>query len=360
VKFVIPQKDLIKVLKPAFEAVPSRPTHPVLNNLKLTVSDGRLTVCGTDLRTTVVTSQTCKVVSEGAITVPAKLFCNIVSSVNGDVSIELKNESLLLVHSQGEYSFNTLPVDEFPGIDKVEVNHTITGDFTEALSRVMVAASDEETKRILTGIRLKYHDKEDRFDVAATNGHFLCKHDISPTMVEGDGFDSCVLPKLAVSIAIKYATESIEIGVADRYVKLVANDVTIIGNILDGTYPVVEQLIPPESNDVSKMLIEPKLLLEAINRLSVLSKDDPIVFKLANNALEVSRLSRDICSGVESITVSGIGDIQVAFNCNYLKDIINTAKLFPEIRFGFTSPTSSCIIKTHEWLSLLMPIQVRN
>lgn len=358
-KFVIPQKDLIRVLKPAFEAVPSRPTHPILNNLKLTVSDGRLTVCGTDLRTTVITSQVCEVISEGAITVPAKLFCNIVGSVNGDVSIDLKDGSLIMIHSQGEYSFNTLPVNEFPEIDKVEVNHTITGDFTKALSRVMVAVSDDETKRILTGIRLKYHDKDDRFDLAATNGHFLCKHDISPTMVEGNGFDSCVLPKLAVSIAIKYATESIEIGVADRYVKLVANNVTIISNILDGTYPVVEQLIPPESNDVSKMLIEPKLLLEAIDRLSVLSKDDPIVFKLADDALEISRLSVDICSGVESIPVSGIGEIQIAFSCNYLKDIINTAKLFPEIRFGFTSPASPCIMKTNEWLSLLMPIQIR-
>ena len=99
-KIVCSQTELNNALQLVSRAVSSRPTHPVLANLLLTADQGtnRISLTGFDLNLGIQTSFNASVERSGAITVPAKLFSEIVSKLSIDSSITLNSD----IESQNE------------------------------------------------------------------------------------------------------------------------------------------------------------------------------------------------------------------------------------------------------------------
>ena len=364
-RFTVSSKVFIEALKPAVEAIGTKSSHPILTHVKVVASAeaGTITICGTDLRLTVIAeiNENVGVVRSGETTIPSKLLADIVSSINGDITLTLNDgeNTVVLTHPSGEYKINVMGVDEFPSVDSFEVNHVIVGDFAKSFKQALQAVSDDETKRILCGIRVKYHKNDDIFDLGATTGHFAIKKGIQPTVVETKKFDECVIPSKCVKVAIKYATDKMELHIGDRYVKILVNNITLIAPLLDGTYPNLESLIRNKKDSTSAFLINPKKLYESIERLSVVDKSNPIVFNFGDGSLQIKRLSQDVCDGNETLGIEqNIGSLEVAFNCRYLKDIINEVKHLDDVCFGFQQPTSPCLIDHGDWICLLMPVKI--
>ena len=80
-KLVCSQSELSASLQLVSRAVAGRPTHPVLANVLLTADagTGRLSLTGFDLSLGIQTSFNASVETSGAITLPARLFGEIVS-----------------------------------------------------------------------------------------------------------------------------------------------------------------------------------------------------------------------------------------------------------------------------------------
>ncbi|MCX5937613.1 MAG: DNA polymerase III subunit beta, partial [Cyanobium sp. LacPavin_0920_WC12_MAG_62_9] len=90
-KLVCSQSELSSSLQLVSRAVAGRPTHPVLANVLLTADagTGRLSLTGFDLSLGIQTSLSASVETSGAITLPAKLFGEIVSRLSADSPITL-------------------------------------------------------------------------------------------------------------------------------------------------------------------------------------------------------------------------------------------------------------------------------
>ena len=90
-KLVCSQSELSSSLQLVSRAVAGRPTHPVLANVLLTADagTGRLSITGFDLSLGIQTSLSASVETSGAITLPAKLFGEIVSRLSADSPITL-------------------------------------------------------------------------------------------------------------------------------------------------------------------------------------------------------------------------------------------------------------------------------
>jgi DNA polymerase III subunit beta len=78
-KFSVTQSILNENLSLVSRAVPSRPSHPVLANILVRASNGQVSMLGFDLSLAIQTSFEAQVEEEGVITLPAKLFGDIVS-----------------------------------------------------------------------------------------------------------------------------------------------------------------------------------------------------------------------------------------------------------------------------------------
>ena len=79
-KLVCSQTELNAALQLVSRAVAARPTHPVLANVLLTADAGtdRLSLTGFDLNLGIQTSLAATVETSGAVTLPARLFGEIV------------------------------------------------------------------------------------------------------------------------------------------------------------------------------------------------------------------------------------------------------------------------------------------
>ena len=80
-KIQVTQENLSKAISAvARVAVSSRNPLPILNNILLRTENNRLTISATNLEIAITEHIGAKVTHEGAITVPAKLFQEFISS----------------------------------------------------------------------------------------------------------------------------------------------------------------------------------------------------------------------------------------------------------------------------------------
>ena len=125
-KLVCSQSELNAALQLVSRAVASRPTHPVLANVLLTADAGtdRLSLTGFDLNLGIQTSLAASVETSGAVTLPARLFVEIVSRLSSDSPITLSTdesgEQVELTSLSGSYQMRGMPADDFPDLPLVE------------------------------------------------------------------------------------------------------------------------------------------------------------------------------------------------------------------------------------------------
>ena len=119
-KLVCSQAELNASLQLVSRAVAGRPTHPVLANVLLTADagTGRLSLTGYDLSLGIQTSLAASVQTSGAITLPARLFGEIVARMPADSPISLScaeaSEQVELTSASGSYQMRGMPADDFP------------------------------------------------------------------------------------------------------------------------------------------------------------------------------------------------------------------------------------------------------
>lgn len=121
-KLVCSQAELSSSLQLISRAVAARPTHPVLANVLLTAdaATGRLSLTGFDLSLGIQTSLPAAVESSGAITLPARLFGEIVSRLSADSPLTLSctegEEQVELTSLSGSYRMRGMPAEDFPDL----------------------------------------------------------------------------------------------------------------------------------------------------------------------------------------------------------------------------------------------------
>src|SRR6266550_9450786 len=91
------QENLNKGLQTVGKAVANKTTLPVLNNILISTDRGRLKLAATNLEVGITNWVGCQVEEEGAITVPAKLLVDFVSSLpNEHVKMSLDERTRTL------------------------------------------------------------------------------------------------------------------------------------------------------------------------------------------------------------------------------------------------------------------------
>jgi DNA polymerase-3 subunit beta len=179
-KLVCSQSELSASLQLVSRAVAARPTHPVLANVLLTADagTGRLSLTGFDLSLGIQTSIAADVEASGAITLPARLFGEIVARLAADSPITLQcaegAEQVELTSLSGSYQMRAMPAEDFPDLPLVQSGQPIrlaADALVKGLRATLFASSGDEAKQLLTGVHLSLADA--CLECAATDGHRL-------------------------------------------------------------------------------------------------------------------------------------------------------------------------------------------
>ena len=109
------QENLSRGLAIVGRAVASRPTLPVLSHVLLSTQDGQLQLAATDLEQFIVCRIGAKVEEEGEITVPARLFVDLVNSLPAErIELSLDEQTLHLQCAKNEADIKGIDAQEFP------------------------------------------------------------------------------------------------------------------------------------------------------------------------------------------------------------------------------------------------------
>lgn len=373
---VISQSLFSPAIATVSRAVASRPTHPILGNIKLVADEDNqtLTLTGFDLSIAIVMPLPAQIITGGAITLPSKLLGDIVSRLP-DEDITLFNTAALeetanlvtLTCGSGKYQINSLPVTEFPELPEIDSSESFYIDVAtlrNGLLATMIAVSADETKRILTGISVT--SREDSLEFAATDGHRLSV--LKNAVEDGQEF-SAVIPTKALKVLDNLIGNqdlpiSLKIDEANTNAIFELANGILITRLLDGTYPNYRQLLPKDT--ARKITVERKLFMAALERIAVLADQKNNIVKITTDnpeqEISLSVDSPDVATGRETVSVQMSGDdLEIAFNVKYLSDGLKTMHT-DEVQFQFNAANQPALIVPiggDEQTYLLMPVQIR-
>jgi DNA polymerase III subunit beta len=387
-KFVCTQHDLNINLALVSRAVSTRPTHPVLANIKIAAtSDPELIqLTGFDLSLGIQTSFGAQVEDEGVLTLPAKLLADIVAKLpSGEITIDDEaGENLVTITSAcGRYQVRGMSAEEFPelpSIEQGETNQLSATAFIDGLKGSLVACSQDESKQVLTGVYLKV--EPERLEFAATDGHRLGIVEVYPNSLaessaeNAEPVEKATTSSFEVTVPAKALRELEKmLGTGqegDRLGLQLEQGQVVFGwgerklttRTLEGKYPDYRLLIPKQFQ--RQITLDRKQLLSALERTAVLADQTNLVkFSIdsAKQSIDLSVESQDRGSGRESLAAQISGaDLDIAFNIKYLMDGLKTL-LTQEITINLNGPLEPVILTPLGGVKmtyLVMPVQLRS
>jgi DNA polymerase-3 subunit beta len=382
-KLVCSQAELSASLQLVSRAVASRPTHPVLANVLLTAdaATNRLSLTGFDLQLGIQTTLPASVESSGALTLPARLFSEIVTRLSSDSPITLQceegQEQLELTSLSGSYQMRGMSADDFPDLPLVQTGTPIQLDpdaLVKGLRATLFASSADEAKQLLTGVHL--HLDATGFECAATDGHRLAvwrlphlQAEAAPAEAE-EPFAVTVparsLRELERLLTGRPSTDPLSLFSDRGQVVLLWADQVLTTRRLEGTYPNYRQLIPASfSRSVS---LDRRAFTASLERVAVLADQHNNVVKIAldpaRGLVTISVDAQDVGSGSEQLAAEVEGEpIDVAFNVRYLLDglkAIGTERVSLRCNAPTTPAVLSPVADEGDYTYLVMPVQIRS
>jgi len=360
--FKTSQENLLAGVQIVQNIVSSKSPLPILSNILLEVKGTKLRLNTTDLDIGISCEIPVDIIEEGAITIPAKRFGDIIRELpSGDITISVKkNNQVDIEGRQCRFKLGGLPRDEFPKFPEFKDKEAIQieqSTLKEMLRLTSFAVSHEESRYVLNGILIEISDNVIR--IVATDGRRLAK-------VEKK-LPAAIKKEVTVIIPIKAVQEisrnlrdegTLSLIVGANQVLFDINDVLIATRIIEGEFPNYNQVIPKPAKN--RITMNTQDVLSSIRRANLLSTPDfqAVKFEIFTNKLVISKSTPDVGESREVIPVEYDGEeIMVGFNPQLLIDFlknINDEQVHMEI-LGTDKPA---VIRLQDYLYLALPMRV--
>ncbi|HEX3539230.1 MAG TPA: DNA polymerase III subunit beta [Acidimicrobiales bacterium] len=378
-KFRCERDVLLDALSTAGRAIASRGgALPVLSGVRMEATGDELRVVGTDLDLTIQVAVGVGVLAPGVVVAPGRLVADIVRALDpGAVTVESDddNDELRISSGRSNFSVRTHPAGDFPRLPPVSgdaVQLPATG-LTEALRQVVRAASNEDSRPILTGVLMAA--EQGGLRLVATDSYRLAVRDLPGIGVLREDQKVLVpsralaeLQRLLSSAAKGTPTEDggddapaavLRLGDHDATFEL--GPVKLTTRLIEGDFPNYRQLIPSDYPNTLTVGREP--LLDAVRRVKLMVRDPntPVRIAMRSDGIELTVITQDWGQATEEVDAKYEGaEMVVAFNPNYLIDGVE-AMSSDEVQLETLDALKPATLRPTEgsdYLYLLMPVRV--
>jgi DNA polymerase III subunit beta len=361
------RNEFVDTIAWATRTVGSRPTLPSLAGVHIDASENRLVARATDLELSAEISVEVQVDEPGTVLLPGRLLGQIAARLpEMPVEVEGSPDRVVISCGRARFSVRGMPVEDFPRIpepDAEAASGVVEADrFVRLVSQVSRAASTDEARPILTGVKLE-GDKEGLVAVA-TDSYRLARRRVAWE----DGTDvEALVPARALTEAAKAAADAggqVEIVFERGQVSFLLGDRRLQTTLVEGTYPDYRQLLPEASG--SRVVADREELVEALQRVSVVAlgqANTPVVLKFSDETLELNVDTQELGEASEAIPVELDGEgLQIAFNPVFLLsgfEGMETSQVLIELHDGL----KPAVIRPHgedadqDGIYLLMPVR---
>lgn len=362
-KISLAKEALLNGLQQVQNVVTNRTTLPILSNVLIETTDGRLRMTATDMEMFSQGVVEAEVERPGATTLPARRLFNIIRELPpGVVSLDVDSKNFASIRCGSAYfRIYGLPREDFPALPDFSDATTYTLPqklLRDGLRKTSYAISTDETRYVLNGVLFSL--KDNKLTLVATDGRRLALADVEMEFPQSAETDF-IVPAKAVSELQRLLTDEgdARIAVTGNQISFQLGDTLITSKLIDGNYPNYRQVIPPDGKERIELDREP--LLEAIHRVALLTSEKSRSIKLSftRNSLEITANTPEVGEAKEELPIKYNGsDLAVAFDPDFLMDPLR-ALPNDQIYLHLTDALSPGVIKVNApFLYVLMPMRM--
>ena len=361
-KLQVTQENLNRALGAVARVANMRNPLPVLANVLIKTTNNRLSIAATNLDIAITQYVGAKITEEGSITVPARLMQDFVSSLPSGI-IELKLDETRLHISTDQYNsvINGIIADDFPVMPTIESGQTLSirgSSLKKGLQQVVFAASNDESRPVLTGVLL--HAVDGELYLAATDSYRLAEKALG----KSGASISLLIPASAMQDLLRIlgdSDEEISVTYDETQVLFRAGDTELVARLLEGKYPDYRKLIPKQftvsatlkrSDLISVTKVSSLFARESAGSVTIAVEEETQKLSIRSIA---SQLGENTASAAGKITGSG----NITLNSRYLLDALGVLG-GEEVVFGFNGKLEPTMLKdasSSDYTHIIMPLK---
>lgn len=361
-KLQVTQENLSRALNNVARVASSRNALPILSNVLIKTVDNRVCIAATNLNIAITHYIGSKVTNEGAITVPARLMQDFVASLpSGVIDIKVEGTKLHIKADKYNSTINGTLADDYPVMPQIKGGTTWSvpaGVLKQALQQVVLAASNDDARPILTGIY--FHTDNGKLYVAATDSYRLAEKKVMDLTQD----INLLVPASSMQDLLRIIVDNEEEVVVthdDQQVLFKVGDIELVTRLIDGTYPDYRKLIPDNFGTSATVSKTELVNITKVSSLFARESAGSVTLELDEDEKQIS--IRSIASQLGENTASATADVSgsagITLNSRYILDALGAIS-DTEVKISFNGKLEPCVLRGTEdenYLHLIMPLK---
>ena len=365
--FYITKEEVVKSINLTLGVVEKRQTLPILSNVLFEVDESSLKLTATDLESEISTTSTISnFKSGGKITAPARKLsdlCRLMPDL-AEIHFYLDGDNLKIETESGKYNLSTLPSEDFPVFETEDTQSQInisSQNLKNLITKTSFAMGNQDWRHYLNGLYMMIDDKV--ITTVATDAHRLAMATSSLNEASSES-TSGIVPRKSINEIGKLVgdeSENVVIQLGQTSIAANVSGTTFVSKLIEGKFPDYEQVIP--SGESSLLVVDRKNFSESLSRVSVLSSEKYKGVRIITkkDSLNISANNPEKEQGEENLSCEYQGEeIDIAFNVNYLQEILSTIDS-EKIEINFFGSEKSCLItdpNSENFKYVVMPLLI--
>ncbi len=372
-KLTIKKELLLNALNKVSKAISTKNLIPVLAGIKFELKKKKLVLTASDNDITIQTmieannDEDFKIEQEGSIIIQGKYILDIVRKLPDKyINIEVLDELKILIYTENsEFNLNGISESEYPNIGLEESKkkvHIKASVFKDIVNQTAFAASNEESKPVLTGIN--FNIVGDMLECNSTDSYRLARKVVKLESASEENYN-IVIPShniIEFSRIIDDEDGDIELHIFNNKILFKTGNLKFESRLINGTYPNTSNLLP----DDSYLVVSTNLnaFYDVIDRVSILTSDkeknivtletkgDILVLK--SSSVEIGRVEEKM-----PITKNNNEDIKISFSAKYMMEALKSFST-ETVDIHFVGEIKPILIKSSEdetLTQLVLPIR---
>ena len=340
-KILVQLQKALNMLDIAAKFVSKNSTLPILQNIYLKASIDSLLIRATDMEKYVEIEIPCEVQIEGAITINAKTFLDILKTIeseNIELSVDQKTNIMTIKTPKDTFDINGIAASEYVALPEVPQENSFVLDtlaFSKGIDHVEYAVTEKSFSPVLTGVLMKTGkwDASNKLIFVGTDSFRLSEYRVNHTNVSDF---SLIMPKALVNDMRTVVNFAIGKEVADMKVNysenliafsFVIEDIKIIATslLIQGNFPEYEREEVLPTQFVTKVMLDKNECEKAIRKIWILTRDinNFIQIETKDSKVIISSGKTDKGAGITELAAIIDGEpLTFAVNGRYISDFI--------------------------------------
>ncbi|MGB0850478.1 MAG: DNA polymerase III subunit beta [Bacteroidia bacterium] len=369
-KFIVNTNQLLQKLQSISGTIVAKPVIPILDHFLFDIKDGKLTITGTDLETSMSTSLDVQADEDVQIAVPSKMCMETLKALpNQPVTFTVSEDknAIELKSEFGRYKLVGQNASDFPKIPETTSENSFNmpaGVLSSSIAQTIFASGNDELRLSLTGVYVQLY--RDNAVFVATDANRLVK--VERSDVRPGVETSFILPKKALNLLksnLPQDDTETKVDFNDSNAFFAFGDVKLICRLIDERYPDYKAVIP--TDNPNKLTLNRQDFLNSVKRISIFGNKttNQINIKITGSELTIYAEDLDLSNeAVERLGCDYAGeDMEIGFNSKLLIEMLQNLST-PDILIELSTPSRAGIILPSEniedesLLMLIMPMMI--